>query len=811
MSFAPAQARAVARQLAVLSCAMIAAACGDQSTGPGATSGTAVSAVIITPPSAVVGLGASRTLTAVTADSTGATLTGRTVSWSSSAPTIVSVSSSGSVSGVAMGSATITATSENKTGTTTIFVLTPVATITVSATRTALIAHSEQQISAVMRDAAANELSGRLITWSSSNATVATVDANGRVTARAPGTATITATSETRSGSVALTVAADPITEGSLAAGSWHTCALTSDGRAYCWGVGTYLGVSPAPLTRSPVEVAGGRIWSALAAGVTHTIGLTSSGEVYAWGQNTFGELGDGSSLTRLVPVRVSIPGTVRAIAASGSHSIALTTTGAVYTWGYNIGAQVGDPATQIRRVPYAVTGLPSNIAKIAATNYASFAITAAGVAYGWGESGQVGGVNPARTYTPVLVAGNRIFSMIASGGQNGSTVGLTTAGLAYSWGNSSEGSLGHGSTTSGSVTVPTAVAGGLVYSSVASGNTYSVALTPSGDAYTWGWNSAGNIGDGTMTSRGSPTLVSGGRKFVAVDAGDQHALGFTAEGELFGWGRADGNQTGDGTLSGPTLVPTEQAKPGFSMVATAGINSIVQGGSKSASFTISRTDGGFSRAGILQFKGTVTFSVVNAPPGITATIAPTTWTAGAATTVSVTISVSSAAALGPALIEIRGTSPGAIDRSAFYNVSVTAPPPPGAASNYRCIDESTVVAPGYQCVTYGGKTTLVKHDVPELWGAWVDRTAGVCFNWKEGGQATVQYQGGGLLGGAARTTPAGRWGALATSTGGFYPNPTQWYVFTAQADDQTKALGYDSGTKQIVGWSFTKEGGCPW
>src|SRR5207248_9352940 len=119
------------------------------------------------------------------------------------------VSSSGLVSGVVAGSATITATAEGKSGTSAITVTAvtvPVATVTVSPASAPVPAGQTVQLSATPKDASGNALTGRTITWGSSNNTVATVSSSGLVSGVATGSATITATSETKSGTSAITV-----------------------------------------------------------------------------------------------------------------------------------------------------------------------------------------------------------------------------------------------------------------------------------------------------------------------------------------------------------------------------------------------------------------------------------------------------------------------------------------------------------------------------------------------------------------------------------------------------------------------------
>jgi uncharacterized protein YjdB len=166
-----------------------------------------VATVAVAPATATLRVGTTRQLTATTKDSAGTTLTGRTVTWSSNATGVATVSASGLVSAVGVGSATITATSEGKSGTAAITVtLVPVATVTVTPATVSLVLPATQQLSAVTKDSAGNTLTGRTVTWSSNATGIATVSPAGLVTAVAVGSATITATSEGKTGSSSITV-----------------------------------------------------------------------------------------------------------------------------------------------------------------------------------------------------------------------------------------------------------------------------------------------------------------------------------------------------------------------------------------------------------------------------------------------------------------------------------------------------------------------------------------------------------------------------------------------------------------------------
>src|SRR5207247_754712 len=127
--------------------------------------------------------------------------------WSSSNNNIATVNGSGLVTGVTAGSVTITATSEGQSGTASITVAgAPVASVTVTPPSASVPAGQTVQLTATLKDANGNVLTGRSVTWASNNTTVATVNSSGLVTTKVAGSATITATSEGQSGTAGVTV-----------------------------------------------------------------------------------------------------------------------------------------------------------------------------------------------------------------------------------------------------------------------------------------------------------------------------------------------------------------------------------------------------------------------------------------------------------------------------------------------------------------------------------------------------------------------------------------------------------------------------
>jgi uncharacterized protein YjdB len=154
-------------------------------------------------------IGQTGTITATPKSANGTVLTGRSIAWNSRAPGVATVNSSGLVTAKAAGSTLIEATSEGVTGVTLVTVANvPVSSVVVAPDTATLVVGQSKQLSAKTFDAGGAELSGRTIAWSSSNEDVASVSSTGKVLAVAPGSATITATSDGKSDQATITVIA---------------------------------------------------------------------------------------------------------------------------------------------------------------------------------------------------------------------------------------------------------------------------------------------------------------------------------------------------------------------------------------------------------------------------------------------------------------------------------------------------------------------------------------------------------------------------------------------------------------------------
>ncbi|MGI6612082.1 MAG: IPT/TIG domain-containing protein [Candidatus Nanosyncoccaceae bacterium] len=364
-----------------------------------------------------------------------------------------------------------------------------------------------------------------------------------------------------------------------VSVGHSHTCALTVTNKAYCWGANWsgQLGNGTTTDSATPVAVSQGAVpagttLTSISVGHYHTCAVGSNGKAYCWGYNGEGRLGDGSTTDRTTPVAVAqgaIPTTttISKVFAGGAHTCAINSQGRVYCWGNGGFGQLGNGSTADRTTPVAVSSTATFTAL--SMGYWHTCGLASGVSrpYCWGQGtyGQLGNGSTANRSTPVLVSQGAIPSGVTIS-KISPTSGFRTCSIgsdnrAYCWG--AGGFLGNGQT--GNATTPIAVSQGAIpsgvnFSQVDVSVEHSCAVATNNKAYCWGLNTYGQVGDNTVTDRATPVAVAQGQiptsaSILQVSVGgddndSNQSCALTSDRELYCWGGNFSGQVGDGTTT---------------------------------------------------------------------------------------------------------------------------------------------------------------------------------------------------------------------------------------------------------------------
>ncbi len=334
---------------------------------------------------------------------------------------------------------------------------------------------------------------------------------------------------------------------------------------------------SPIPTAVNATGALAGKPITSVAVGSNHTIALSSDGRIATWGYNGFGQLGIGTTVDSLVPVNVTTTGvlsgkTVIAIAAGQFHNLALCTDGTLAAWGYNFYGQLGNGLTSNSSIPVAVskTGVLTGktIIAIAAATYHSFALCSDGTLAAWGYNGNGELGNGGTGFSPLpvavdatgVLAGKTIASVFAGSFHN---FALCTDGTLAGWGYNGYGQLGDNSVDSRSVPVLVNVSGvltGKTITAASAGYYHSLALCADGTVAAWGFNGNGELGDGSNNPSLIPVVVNAsgalaGKTVSSISSGAVHNIAYCTDGTLVSWGYNRDGELGSGG-AGPSNVP---------------------------------------------------------------------------------------------------------------------------------------------------------------------------------------------------------------------------------------------------------------
>jgi len=357
-----------------------------------------------------------------------------------------------------------------------------------------------------------------------------------------------------------LHASADIVATPAIAAGMEHTCALSDQGRVWCWGENSYGSLGDGTFTDSnvPVAVAGLADAVAISSGVRHTCALRATGTVVCWGRNDLGQLGNGNNNNSNVPTEVVTLAGATAIGSGGNHTCAIVSGGAVKCWGFGNYGQLGHAISGVgtnSNVPVAVLvgvgGPPlTGATAIDGGLRHECAIVAGGAVKCWGHNayGQLGDGSTNDSNVPVNVVGLTGISVLGLSDSFFSCA-IGGGGTVSCWGENGSGQLGNGSTNDSYV--PFAVLNLPPASSVASGYAHACGSLADGTMHCWGDGSIGQLGngaDGFGVASSVPIVVPNLSGVIAVEGGYYHTCAILRSGSVRCWGENLAGQLGIGT-----------------------------------------------------------------------------------------------------------------------------------------------------------------------------------------------------------------------------------------------------------------------
>jgi len=361
-----------------------------------------------------------------------------------------------------------------------------------------------------------------------------------------------------------------PTTGLELAMGGRHGCRLAADGRALCWGRADagQLGIDITPLRSTAVQVSSGTTrFTSITAGGLHTCALTAEGRAWCWGENGAGQAGFPTTMNQscgepihgwqCVPAPQAIETTLRfdALVAGSANTCGFAREGGLYCWGSNAAGQLGTGTAETCEgapcspTPVALPAEPALRTLSLGTAAHLCGLTAAGAAYCWGsnEAGQLGiDTVGGNRDVPTAVTGGLRFTAIAVGGEH--TCALATDGKPWCWGRDI---LPPGEGGASLSATPVAIGNSPSFVSLITGTWAACGLTSTGTVHCWGINAHGEMGltpVGFNTRHDTPQEMPGGARWATIAGTWATFCGLDAAGETWCWGHG-----ADGELGVPT------------------------------------------------------------------------------------------------------------------------------------------------------------------------------------------------------------------------------------------------------------------
>jgi alpha-tubulin suppressor-like RCC1 family protein len=357
-----------------------------------------------------------------------------------------------------------------------------------------------------------------------------------------------------------------------VSGGGWHTCAVKTDGTLYCWGDddngqlgnGATTGDQDTPVQ----EVTAANDWAQVSAGVSsrHTCAIKTNGTLWCWGDDTDGRLGNGAPTgDQISPVQESTLATDWAVVGAGrDFSCAIKTDGTLWCWGEDADEELGNGATSGDQVSPTQEGtLSTNWSKLATDYSHSCAIKTDGTLWCWGGDGwEALGDGIGASFTNVPTQEHTYATDWAEVAlATNASCGIKTNGSLWCWGTDVNGTLGNGNVTADQESPVQEYTGAMDWVSVSSKNRTNCALKSDGTIYCWGDGDDGELGNGSTT--GSAIAIqetTAATNWSQVSSGSNFSCAVKTDDTLWCWGYDGDGRLGEGPGTADQTSPAQES-----------------------------------------------------------------------------------------------------------------------------------------------------------------------------------------------------------------------------------------------------------
>lgn len=349
-----------------------------------------------------------------------------------------------------------------------------------------------------------------------------------------------------------------------LSASLYSTYGIKTDGTMWACGMNSdgQLGDGTLVSKTGFVQIGSGSAWSAVEAGFRdHVLALKPDGTLWAWGKNNAGQLGDGTTVDKLVPVKIGTDTDWKEISAGAGFSFAIKQNGTLWAWGYNLSGNFGDSSYVSSLVPIQV-GTDVSWKNVSAGAEHCLALKANGSLWAWGQNldNQLGtGTLPLSFNYPKQIGTAKDWKIIEGGRR--SSFAINQAGYLFAWGSCTDGTLGDSCIAN--MSVPTQI-GAEKWKSISSLG-LSIGIKEDGTLWAWGKFMM-------PTSSKLPMLLSNATDWHLTKPGNSAGTALKTDGSFWSWGGNQYGELGSGSLS------SAQYPTNFSCITTRATTEIYRG-----------------------------------------------------------------------------------------------------------------------------------------------------------------------------------------------------------------------------------------